>query len=59
MGFLNFIYKIFCCQCTSCILWNEFGDTNNFPITDLIAFNKRKKELNTRYQKGIHVSPNI
>lgn len=46
--FLNFIYKIFCCKCNSCILWDEFGETNSFTEADLIKFNKRKKELNNK-----------
>ena len=40
-----FLYKFFCCACTSCILWNEIQS----GTVDDSNFNERKKELNERF----------
>ena len=40
-----FFYKLFCCACTSCILWDEI----QLGIVNDYNFDKRKKELNERF----------
>lgn len=42
------IYKFFCCQCDSCVLWNEFSHITNWTERDLKDFNDREKELRSK-----------
>ena len=44
----NRIHKCICCRYTSCILWEEFGDTVNRSDKDVSDFIARKKELKSQ-----------
>ena len=46
--FIISIYKIFCCQCVSCVLWNEFSHIHNWSEKDLKDFNERENELRSK-----------
>ena len=45
---LKYFYKFCCCQCASCILWDDFSHIKNWTEEDLKKYREKESELRSK-----------